>query len=117
MRIPIKVLKEIADKYSLSHAMLFAHHPKDKTDHIVTYGKSLEDCSAMADYGNRLKDFLGWPETLHAQPSRVKKLKAQLTQANARIAELESVLRVVGVCPELPICCYENIKEALRQSD
>ena len=39
------------------------------------------------------------------------------TRANARIAELESVLRVVGVCPELPICCYENIKEALRQSD
>lgn len=82
MRIPIKALKELAKKYNLSHVILFAHHPDSKDDHIVTYGKSVEDCAQAAQFGNLLKDYIGWPEKLHAQPHRVKKLQA-------RIAELE----------------------------
>lgn len=85
MRIPITALKELASKYNLSHIILFAHHPGENKDHIVTYGKTLEDCSQAADFGNALKDLLGWPQSLHTQPSRVRQLQK-------RIKELESEL-------------------------
>jgi hypothetical protein len=98
MRIPIKVLKEIAKKYNLSHVILFAHHPEDKTDHVVTFGKSVNDCSQAADFGNLLKDVLGWPKKLHAQPSRVQKLQEENEQLKKRVAELESDLyKIVNI--------------------
>lgn len=87
MRIPIQTLKDLAKIYDLSHLILFAHHPESKDDHIVTYGKSVEDCSQAADFGNLIKDLLGWPESLHAQPSRVHKLQK-------RIKELKEELRI-----------------------
>jgi len=78
MRIPIKALKEIAKKYSLSHIILFAYHPNSKEHHIASYGKSLEGCSQAADFSNTLREALGWPEALLVQPSRVKKLQVEV---------------------------------------
>jgi hypothetical protein len=56
-----------------------------ETSHVLTFGKTIEDCSRAADLGNQMKDGLGWPEALHAQPARVRKLQA-------RIKELEDFL-------------------------
>jgi hypothetical protein len=78
MRIPVQVLKDIAKKYDLTHIVMLAYHPEAATNHVVTYGKSVEDCSEAADFGNTLKTSLGWPEALHQQPSRVKKLQDEL---------------------------------------
>ena len=80
MRIPIERLKELAKQYDLTHIVMLAYHPDDQTNHVVTYGKSIEDCAQAADFGNKLKDALGWPEALHAQPSRVKKLQEERDQ-------------------------------------
>jgi hypothetical protein len=85
MRIPIKAAKDLAKAYDLSHVVILAYHEDTNTEHVVTYGRTVEQCSQSADFGNTLKTALGWPESLHAQPSRVKKLKA-------RIAELEKQL-------------------------
>ena len=85
MRIPIQALKDLSKKYSLSHVILFAHHPESKQDHIVTYGKSIEACSQAADYGNLLKDFLKWPKSLHQQPSRVRKLQKRIKELEAEL--------------------------------
>ncbi len=86
MHIPIKALKKLANEYNLSHIVLFAHHPDENKDHIVTYGKTLEACSQAADFGNTLKDHMDWPKSLHTQPSRVKRLLK-------RIGELEDELK------------------------
>ncbi len=94
MRIPVQALKDIAAKYDLTHIVMLAYHPDDQTNHVVTYGKSVEDCSQAADFGNKLKDALGWPESLHAQPSRVKKLESQIASLEA---QLEAVRRLSDV--------------------
>ena len=88
MRIPIKELKSLASKYSLSHVILFAHQPDENKDHIVTYGKTLEACSQAADFGNDLKDHMDWPKSLHTQPARVRRLLK-------RIGELENELKEI----------------------
>jgi len=73
-RIPIKAAKDIAQEYNLKQVILCAWD--GELTHIVTYGKTLEDCDQAAQGGNKIKKFLGWSEELcEAEPSRVKKLK------------------------------------------
>lgn len=86
MRIPIKALKELSKKYKLTHVIVLAHSIEE--DHVATYGTTVHHCSQAADFGNRLKDVLGWPKSLHAQPSRVKKLQEEIKDLKKRITEL-----------------------------
>lgn len=83
MKIPIKALKELAKKYDLTHVIVFGHD--EENDHIATYGKSVEQCSQAADFGNKLKDALGWPKSLQAQPSRVKKLEKEIKELKEKL--------------------------------
>jgi hypothetical protein len=48
--------------------IVFALDSDGETTHVATWGRGIEDCSRAADWGNKMKDKLGWPETLHAQP-------------------------------------------------
>lgn len=82
-KIPIKALKELSKKYGLDHVIVFA--TEGKTQYVATYGRTIEECSEAADFGNKMKDALGWPESLHQQPSRVRALQK-------RIKELEGTL-------------------------
>ena len=84
MRIPIKAVKEFAQKYDMTHVIIFAHD--GKLDHIATYGRTIVACSQAADFGNRLKETMGWPESLQAQPSRVRKLQARIKELETRLA-------------------------------
>lgn len=83
-RIPIKDLKEFAKAQGLTHAILFAFD--GERQHVVTHGSNDNECSQAADFGNELKEALGWPESLQAQPSTVSRLQK-------RIAELEEKLK------------------------
>ena len=87
MKIPIKVLKELAQKYGYSHVVMFAAGSKNM-QYIATYGRRIKDCDQAAQFGDLMKDVLGWPEKLHAAPSRVRRLQE-------RIKELEAQLRAV----------------------
>lgn len=89
MKIPIKELENIAKKYNLSHVIMLAYSPNDITEHIVTYGETIENCSDAADYGNKLKDVLGWPESLKTHPNRVKQLLKKIEDLENEIDELE----------------------------
>lgn len=89
-RIPIKVVREFARKYSLTHVVMLAHD--GERDHVVTYGKTIEQCSQAADFGNKLKDDLGWPKSLHAQPSRVKKLEKKIKILEDELSEAHELL-------------------------
>jgi hypothetical protein len=84
MRIPIKALKIMAQHLKLTHIVVFGYD--GKSQHVASYGKTLEGCSQAADFANRMKDELGWPKSLHAQPARVRRLEA-------RIKELEGMLK------------------------
>lgn len=75
-RIPIKAAREFARAQGQRYVVIFAWD--GERSHVVTYGKTIEDCSRAADLGNQMKAGLGWPESLHAQPSRVRKLQKEI---------------------------------------
>ncbi|MEN6375349.1 MAG: hypothetical protein ABFD75_11305 [Smithella sp.] len=85
MKIPIKALKIMAQNLKLTHIVVFAYDGEKQ--HVATYGKTIEGCSQAADFGNRIKDQLGWPEILHAQPSRVRALVARIKELEQKLQE------------------------------
>lgn len=95
-RIPIKAAKDVADKYNLKQVILCVWD--GELTHVVTYGKTLEDCSQAACGGNNIKRALGWPEELcQAEPSRVKRKrehqhKKEQIKTNAEITDRERYL-------------------------
>lgn len=89
-RIPIKEAERIAARLGLQQVILCAW---DGTrTHIVTYGRSREDCAQAALGGNRIKEALGWPKDLQAEPSRVRGLIDAVKDGETLIAALELVL-------------------------
>lgn len=86
-RIPIKSLKELGNNHNQDIVIVFAIDSDGETSHVATWGRSINDCAQAAGWGNVMKDKLGWPETLHAQPSRVKKLQARIKELEAQLEE------------------------------
>lgn len=73
-RIPIKALKEFANKYGLDQVIVIARNNKTDLDFVTTWGRTIKDCELAARSGNNQKRHMGWPETLcHTTPSRLKK--------------------------------------------
>lgn len=87
-RVPIKIARLACEAAECRQVILCAWD--GELTHIVTYGKTTEDCAQAAQGGNYLKQKWGWPEC-NDQPSRVKKLEASLAEAKKRIIELEAV--------------------------
>lgn len=88
MRIPIKALRIMAKHLKLTHVIVFGYDGKGQ--HVATYGKSIEASDQAAEFGNKLKDKLGWPESLHAEPYRVRALKARIKELEAALASKET---------------------------
>lgn len=91
MTIPFDELKSLAEKYGLSHIVMLAHQAGPEVDHVVTYGVSLVQSEQAAEFGNRLKAGLGWPESLSAVPDRV-------TEALERAELIEKLRAEEGAC-------------------
>lgn len=74
-RIPISAAKKLAQEFDLKQVILTAWD--GERTHVVTYGKSLEECKQAAQGGNLIKKVLGFPEEMCADmPTRVRnKLK------------------------------------------
>lgn len=89
MKIPIEELKQLSNKYNLSHVIMFGLD-MDQTQYVVTYGRSVEQCAQAADFGNDLKDELGWPEEYQIQPSRVKKLQEENKRLKKELDDIRS---------------------------
>ena len=83
-RIPISAAKDLAKRFGQTHVVIFTSD--DKTQHVVTYGRTAEQSGQAADAGNRLKRALGWPDDLHQQPSRVRRLQARIKELEAQLA-------------------------------
>lgn len=76
-KIPVAAAREIANKFVCRQVILLAWD--GELTHIVTYGKSVDDCAHAAAGGNMLKQKWGWPEC-NDQPSRVRKLEEALKE-------------------------------------
>jgi hypothetical protein len=76
-RIPISAARTVGQKYDCRQVILLAWD--GELTHIVTWGKTLKDCSYAAEGGNRLKEKWGWPES-NDQPSRVRRLQDRITE-------------------------------------
>ena len=75
-RVPIQAAKDVAHKYGLTHAILVGWD--GKRTHVVTYGKTLEQCEQAAIGGNKIKRWLGFPEEMcNAVPARAKRKRKQ----------------------------------------
>lgn len=74
-RIPISIAKAVAVNTGCQQVIILAWD--GELTHVVTYGKTVEDCAQAAESGNRIKTFMGWPENTMSQPSRVKKLEVE----------------------------------------
>ena len=75
--IPIKAAKDIAEKYDATIVCIVTWDGKTGVQHVVTYGKSLQECGWAADLGNKIKEkILKWPKDLcNAMPKRLEEGK------------------------------------------
>ena len=90
MRLPVKVLREIANKYDYSVVVVYAYDDDGKISHIATWGRTIKLCDQAAQWGNMVKDALGWPESLHTTPNRIKKLQERIKQLEEEIKAYEN---------------------------
>lgn len=86
MNIPIKSLKELSKKYGYDHIICFA--TKGHMQYVATYGTTLQACDEAAQFGDKMKDGLGWPDSLHAAPSRVRALQKRVKELEAQLERL-----------------------------
>jgi hypothetical protein len=84
-RIPVSSLADLAKSQKLTHAVLLGFDQSDNRNYFVTWGATVEACSQAADMGNKLAEFMGFPD-LQLEPARVKVL---LKENKALKAELE----------------------------
>jgi hypothetical protein len=109
-RIPIKAAREISAKYDLKQVIILAWD--GKLTHVVTYGKTMEDCDQAAQGGNKMKKAFGWPESLcQAEPSRVKKMKKEIKELKQKLATQNKGEEIQA----FPQCAnYEDLREELK---
>ena len=82
-RIPICAAKKFVKEQDLRHVIICAWD--GKLSHVVTYGRTVEDCVQAAEGGNRIKRLLGWPESLQAEPARIAtQVEKWISEAQAR---------------------------------
>lgn len=83
-RLPIQAAKDVAQKYDQGQVILVTWDDTDHLMHVVSYGKTLQDCNNAAQGANLVKRALGFPEEMcHDKPAR-KKAKPETSQPMAR---------------------------------
>ena len=71
-RIPISLAKKIAKELGYTQVIIHAYDSETGTQHVTTYGKSIDDCANAAEGGNRIKRLLNWDKELcDAKPTRI----------------------------------------------
>ncbi len=88
-RLPIKCARDIGRTVGVDQVVVLAWSRKTGLTHVVTWGRTLEDCDQAAQGANRMKVEMRWPEKdCQAEPSRVKKLITRISTLEADRAAL-----------------------------
>jgi len=88
MSLPIATLKALALKHDMTHVIVFSV-AEDGKHWVASYGSDVDKCSVAANWANKLKEHMKWPESLMAQPSTVKRLKKKVAKLEAEIRDLK----------------------------
>jgi len=117
--IPISAIKKFAKDNGLTVVVTLGWD--GELSHVLTYGDTVVNCDKAAIFGDKLKDYLGWPESLHAEPSRVNALKKENIQLKSEVAllkaEVEKLQEQKSVLKILPPDDYiyrDGVKEFIR---
>lgn len=87
-RIPVARAKEVGEKHPDVRQVILVAWDGART-HVVTWGKSLEDCAQAAHAGNLAKQSFGFPEDLcRDEPGRVRLLRKRIVALEAEVARL-----------------------------
>jgi hypothetical protein len=80
-RIPISDAKRIGVAHGYSQVVIVAFDNVTGTQHVTTWGTTLEQCDQAAQGGNFVKKALGWPDELtNAKAARVKAKERKLNE-------------------------------------
>lgn len=66
--IPWEAARDFARQHGLTHIVILAHDGQQ--DQVVTYGEDVLQSAQAAQMGNKVKDYLDWPKSLHAMSGR-----------------------------------------------
>jgi hypothetical protein len=95
-RIPIKAAKEISDKYNQDQVIIVTWDKTNNQVHVVTYGKTINDCDQAALGGNFVKKALNWPDELcNSEPNRIKKMKEEILALKNEIKQSKELIKCV----------------------
>lgn len=119
-RIPVSDAKHFGEKNNQTQVLILCRGA-DGFDHVVTWGKSVEQCDEAAIMGNRLKTMLGWSSNTSAEPSRIKKLRDENLSLRAVMGELVEALKgmieIFKDVPELASMGFDSPPEPRTQWD
>lgn len=78
-RISVLAAERFAQTHDLRQVIIIGLNDTDNVAHVVTYGKSKDDCRLAAESGNNLKRHMGWPvELCSAVPRRLMSKKQSI---------------------------------------
>lgn len=63
-KIPVAAAQRISREFDQDQVIIVTWDKKDNRLHVVTYGKTIEDCRQVALGGNFVKRALGFPEEM-----------------------------------------------------
>jgi NAD(P)-dependent dehydrogenase (short-subunit alcohol dehydrogenase family) len=89
MTIPIEAAKKFAEEQGCTQVIIAAWD--GERTHIVTYGKTVEDCAQAAEGGNKIKEALQWPKDLRAEPARVQALLDRIEKLEDALSSIDSL--------------------------
>ena len=85
-KIPIAAAKRISEEYGIDQVVILGRIPEsepglgDGSEHVTTYGRTVQHCEIAARMGNKLKQILGWPpDHCNDKPARQRRREREST--------------------------------------
>lgn len=90
-KIPIKAVKEFAEKYNKDQVIIISYSNTDNKTWVTTYGKTEIDCDQAYQAGRWFMEDFEQPQ-VKIEPHRVKKLKAEIKALKTENQKLKNEL-------------------------
>lgn len=90
--IPVWDVAMLASKFKLDRVVVVGYKDREGTVHLVTWGKTLEDCKQAAESGNYIRDIIG---ISRREPKRVQYLEGLAAENEELSRKLDRLNRKV----------------------
>lgn len=92
-KVPVDALKNFCIRHKIDQAVLYCFDSVEKTQHMITYGSTIDGSSRAADIGNKIKELAGWDETLYDHPPTVVVMMQENQELKLLLAESQHLLK------------------------